>query len=63
MSEAIKTVVDFGFNQLKLDKIEAFTHNKNENSNKLLEKNGFNLNENRTDLDNASNNIFEITIT
>ncbi|MCJ8288807.1 MAG: GNAT family N-acetyltransferase [Crocinitomicaceae bacterium] len=63
MSEAIKTIVDFGFNQLKLDKIEAFTHNKNENSNKLLEKNGFNLNENRTDLDNTSNNIFEITIT
>ena len=63
MSEAIKKIVDFGFNQLKLDKIEAFTHNKNENSSKLLEKNGFNLNENRTDLDNTSNNIFEITIT
>lgn len=63
MSEAIKTIVDFGFSQLKLDKIEAFTHTKNENSKKLLENNGFKLNQDRKDLDNTSNSIFEITTT
>jgi ribosomal-protein-alanine N-acetyltransferase len=60
MSETLKMIIDFGFKELKLDKIEAFTHTENENSKKLLEKNGFHLNENRKDLDNKSNIIFEI---
>jgi len=60
MNEALKTIIDFGFKKLKLEKIEAFTHTKNENSKKLLEKNGFHLNEKRKDLDNLSNIIFEI---
>jgi ribosomal-protein-alanine N-acetyltransferase len=60
MSEALKMIIDFGFKELKLDQIDAFTHVKNENSKKLLEKNGFNLEENRKDLNNKSNIIFEI---
>lgn len=60
MTEALKTVIDFGFKELKLDKIEAFTHTKNENSKSLLSKNGFILNENRKDLDNRFTIIFEI---
>jgi ribosomal-protein-alanine N-acetyltransferase len=60
MSEALKAIIDFGFKELKLDKIEAFTHVENENSKKLLVKNGFYLSENRKDLDNKSNIIFEI---
>ena len=60
MSEAMKIIVDYGFKELKLDKIEAFTHAENVNSKKLLVKNGFYLNENRKDLDNISNIIFEI---
>ena len=60
MSEALKVIVDYGFKKLKLDKIEAFTHNENENSKKLLEKNGFHLNKNRKDLENKANIIFEI---
>jgi ribosomal-protein-alanine N-acetyltransferase len=60
MNETLKMIIDFGFKELKLDKIEAFTHTENENSIKLLEKNGFHLNENRKDLDNKSNIIFEI---
>lgn len=60
MSETLKMIIDFGFEELKLDKIEAFTHSDNENSKKLLEKNGFHLAENRKDLDNNSNSIFEI---
>ncbi|MEX1383949.1 GNAT family N-acetyltransferase [Lutibacter sp.] len=60
MNEALKMIIDFGFKELKLEKIEAFTHNKNENSKRLLEKNGFYLIKNRKDLDNESNIIFEL---
>jgi len=60
MSEALKRVVSFGFGELNLDKIEAFTHIQNGNSKKLLEKNGFNFVKDRKDTDNLSNVIFEI---
>lgn len=60
MSEALNCIIDFGFNELKLDSIEAFTHNKNEHSKKLLEKNGFHFMENRKDQDNTSNSIYEL---
>ena len=39
---------------------EAFTHKKNENSKKLLKKNEFVFNENRKDLENDYNIIFEL---
>ncbi len=60
MNEAMKHILDFGFNQLALDKIEAFTHKENLSSKKLLEKNGFILNETRKDEDNSYNIVFEI---
>jgi ribosomal-protein-alanine N-acetyltransferase len=60
MNEALKSVVNFGFIELSLDTIEAFTHIENESSKKLLEKNGFHFVENRKDDDNLSNMIFEI---
>jgi len=60
MDEALKSVVDFGFSKLNLSKIEAFTHKENENSKKLLLNNGFVLREERKDLENDSNIIFEI---
>ncbi len=60
MSEALNSIINFGFNELKLDKIEAFTHTKNENSKKLLEKCEFLLNEDRKDKENDSNVIFEL---
>ncbi len=60
MSEALNSVIDFGFNKLKLNKIEAFTHKENENSKRLLEKNGFIFIEYRKDLDNDYNIIFEL---
>ncbi len=41
MTEAILEVIEFGFNKLHLRSIEAFTHNENTNSIKLLEKSGF----------------------
>lgn len=60
MNEALNCVVQFGFDKLNLDKIEAFTHCKNESSKKLLEKNSFNFMVERKDEGNASNNIFVI---
>ncbi len=60
MSEALNSIVNFGFTKLNIDKIEAFTHIQNENSKKLLVKNGFNFIKDRKDYDNLSNIIFEI---
>jgi ribosomal-protein-alanine N-acetyltransferase len=60
MSEALKGIVSFGFKELNLDKIVAFTHTDNLYSKKLLEKQGFHHNVNRKDLENKSNIIFEL---
>jgi ribosomal-protein-alanine N-acetyltransferase len=60
MTEVLKSIIDFGFNELKLTKIEAFTHTKNENSRKLLEKCGLHFIQNRKDQDNDSNVIYEL---
>lgn len=60
MSEALKKVVNFGFNDIGLDSIEAYTHIQNENSKNLLEKNGFKFLKERKDNDNLSNVVFEI---
>jgi len=60
MNEVLNCVVNFGFSELCLDKIEAFTHRKNEPSKRLLEKNGFTFIDHRIDEGNASNIIFEI---
>jgi ribosomal-protein-alanine N-acetyltransferase len=59
MSEALQSVLQYGFGELDLEKVEAFTHIDNENSKKLLEHNGFQLIEDRKDEDNFSNVIFE----
>jgi len=60
MSEALNSVINFGFIELNIDSIEAFTHIQNENSKMLLEKNGFHFIENRKDNDNLSNVVFQI---
>lgn len=60
MSEALRMIIDFGFKELKLDKIEAFTHKDNEPSKKLLERKGFRLLEDRRDMDNEFNSIFQL---
>jgi len=60
MSEALKSVIHFGFKDLKLDSIEAYTHKENENSKKLLEKNDFVFMKNRKDLTNQFNMIYEL---
>lgn len=39
-SEATKVWLDYGFNQMKINEINAYTHAQNGASNKVLEKNG-----------------------
>jgi len=41
MKEASERLIDYAFQTLRFQKIEAFTHNNNRNSTKLLEKFGF----------------------
>lgn len=41
MSEAVTAIIDFGFNHLKLNRIEALVPNGNTPSQKILEKNHF----------------------
>ena len=60
MSETLKKIIDFGFIELKLDKIEAITHPENVSSIKLLDRNGFSLNENRKDPDYKSTIFYEL---
>ncbi|MBC7556021.1 MAG: GNAT family N-acetyltransferase [Chryseobacterium sp.] len=62
MSEAVEFLIDYGFNVVKLNKIEAFTERNNENSIKLLSKFNFIKNENRVDESKSENVIFELII-
>jgi len=60
MSEAISTVLDFGFNQLQFQMIEAFTHSQNEPSKAVLFKHGFTHEPARKDDKNKNNWIYEL---
>ncbi|MBF8457135.1 GNAT family N-acetyltransferase [Kaistella sp. G5-32] len=60
MSEAVNFILNYGFNDLNLNKIEAFTNKNNLNSIKLLQKSKFVLNENRSDEKFPENIIFEL---
>jgi ribosomal-protein-alanine N-acetyltransferase len=61
MGEALEKVIDFGFNKMKLRTIEAFTHNENVPSIKLLVRNNFKLN-NTQEMPNKKNRImFSLT--
>ena len=61
MSEAMICVLAFGFGELNLEKIEAYTHHQNQHSIKLLTKSNFHLVKNKKDPNNDSNVIFEVT--
>ncbi len=60
MTESLKSVVRFGFNTLHLEHIEAFTHQLNESSTRLLEKNGFSLVPDKKDEHNLNNIVYDI---
>jgi ribosomal-protein-alanine N-acetyltransferase len=61
MQEAVLSVLHYGFEEISLGVIEAFTHRKNKNSIRLLKKNGFSPMHGRHDADNASNIIFSLS--
>jgi ribosomal-protein-alanine N-acetyltransferase len=61
MHEAVSRVIRHAFEQVSLDRIEAFTNRKNKNSIRLLEKNGFSLITDRTDAEHPSNIIFSLS--
>lgn len=60
MTEALGIVINFGFNSLNLDKIEAFTHIKNTSSIKLLSTFKFLKNNSKIDRKNSNNIIYEL---
>ena len=60
MSEAINFISSYGFKDLNLKKMEAFTNRNNLASIKLLQKLNFILNENRRDEKYPNNIIFEL---
>lgn len=60
MSEALKAVLNYGFNELRLQEILAFTNRFNENSKKLLLRHGFVLEEDRKDEGFPDNLVFSL---
>ncbi|WBV61370.1 GNAT family N-acetyltransferase [Chryseobacterium camelliae] len=60
MSEALKAVLDFAFNDLHLHEILAMTHKLNENSKGLLLKSDFILEEGREDEGFPDNLVFSL---
>lgn len=60
MSEVLKRILQFGFEELKLNKIKAYTQYNNKSSVQLLLRNNFKFIENKKDEDNEMNIIFEI---
>lgn len=60
MKEAIRKVIDYAFQTMRLKKIEAFTHNDNQRSTKLLTKFDFKKSI-EADKENPEYNIFILT--
>lgn len=60
MSEALNAVLNYGFNELNLLEILAFTNKFNENSKRLLLKNNFVVQEGRSDEGFPENIIFSM---
>ncbi len=58
MTESLRALLDFAFNQLQLHCVEAYTHYKNLSSIKLLERHGFNKVQGKTDVDNSDNVVY-----
>ncbi|SRX55634.1 GNAT family N-acetyltransferase [Aequorivita sp. CIP111184] len=58
MSEALKAVLDFGFNQRGFETIEAYTDHRNIPSKKLLKLHGFIPSNDTKDPDNQNNEVY-----
>jgi len=60
MTEAFEKAITFGFQKLKLETIEAFTHKNNDASKSLLTKHNFILQPERIDEGFENNSIFQL---
>ncbi|WP_228530406.1 GNAT family N-acetyltransferase [Tamlana sp. I1] len=60
MNESLNSIIEFGFEKLNLESIEAYTHYKNESSKRLLQRNGFELVSGKKDKDNENNIIYKL---
>ncbi|KAA3611046.1 MAG: N-acetyltransferase [Calditrichaeota bacterium] len=60
MNEALKSVIEFGFNEVGLDFIDAYSHSQNIPSKKLLEKNNFVQNLAKTETSNINTIVFTL---
>ncbi|ARV06203.1 GNAT family N-acetyltransferase [Polaribacter sp. SA4-10] len=60
MTEALKEVINFGFNNLELKTIEGFTHKNNSASTALLEKQNFVFQPERKDENFEDNRIYRL---
>ncbi|MCS4228840.1 GNAT family N-acetyltransferase [Sphingobacterium sp. BIGb0165] len=60
MSEAVKAILDYAFNEAGFEYIEAYTHRENITSKKLLERVGFKLVVGKIDEDNSDIIIYGI---
>jgi ribosomal-protein-alanine N-acetyltransferase len=59
MNEAINAVIEYGFNNIKLKLIEAYTSAYNASSVKLLEKNNFVRRENKTEINPSDGKVMQ----
>jgi ribosomal-protein-alanine N-acetyltransferase len=59
-TEASIAWLEYGFNQMNIDKIDAYTHSENGSSNRVLKKVGMNLMEEYTAEDNSRWNWWQI---
>ena len=62
MSEALESICKFGFQDLELENMEAYTHFANEASKRLLLKYNFSLSDHKKDEDDPNNRIFVLNI-
>lgn len=60
MTSALRKVIDFAFNDLNLETVEAFTHAENVSSRKLLEKFNFRIVPGKTDPHYINNVIYRL---
>jgi ribosomal-protein-alanine N-acetyltransferase len=61
MSEALEKIIEFGFKEIELNTIEAYTHKKNNDSTKILQKYNFKQDVERVDKENTENIIFTLS--